>query len=375
MMKKTLTALALALASLPCFAKPNVILVTIDGLRWQEVFQGADKHLIEHKQFVKHADELKAQFWHNDTLVRREKLMPFLWQTVAKQGVLIGDRNAGSLMSVSNDWYFSYPGYNEILTGKADPKIDSNALNHNSNVTYLEWLNEKPRYEQKLAAFGSWNAFPYIYNEQRSGLYVNANDDRYDILPQSSDIALLNELQAETPSPWQEVRQDSFTHRFAIDYLTHIQPQTMVISYGETDDFAHEGHYDRYLQAAHRTDAFLADLWQTIQNTPGYRNNTVMLVVTDHGRGYTEKDWQHHASKQAVLGYMKNLDTFPEGIIGANEIWMAAIGTGIQSLGVLPTAKEVKQDQIAATVLTLLGEDYTLFDAKAGKPIAEILVK
>lgn len=372
---RTLCALLLTGFSTLCSAAPNVVLVTIDGLRWQEVFRGADETLLSHKESVKHPEQLKTEFWADKPTERREKLMPFLWQTVSKQGVLIGDRDTDSRMSVSNNWYFSYPGYNEILTGKADPKIDSNALKNNPNITFLEWLNLKPRYEQKLAAFGSWDAFPFIYNESRSGLYVNANGDRYDIQPQSEKMAILNTLQTITPSPWQEVRQDSFTHLFALDYLTHIQPKTLVISYGETDDFAHEGHYDRYLRAAKRTDAYLAQLWQTIQTTPGYRNNTVMIVVTDHGRGQRLEDWQHHASKQAVLGYMKNLDTFPEGIVGANEIWMAAIGPQIKPLGVMKTQSEIKQNQIAATVLTLLGEDYQTFDNTIGKPINEIVAK
>lgn len=371
-MKKLILAAA-TLCSSVTYAASNVVVVTIDGLRWQEVFSGADSKLIEHKDFVKDPAQLKQAYWDDNTQTRREKLMPFLWQTIAKQGVVVGNRELGSKMSVANDWYFSYPGYNEILTGQADPEIDSNALENNKNVTFLEWLNNKPAYGQKLAAFGSWDAFPYIFNEQRSGLYVNATFDSYHIQPQSAEMALLNELQAQTPSPWQNVRTDSFTYRFAKDYLTHIQPKAMVISLGETDDFAHEGHYDRYLHATKRTDAYLEDLWHTIQSTPGYRNNTTLLIVTDHGRGYNADDWQHHASKKAVSGYMKKLSHFQQGIIGADEIWMAAIGPDIKPLGELKAHKEFKQDQIAATALTILGENPQQFNPQAGKAIKEII--
>ncbi|CCQ11575.1 hypothetical protein PALB_24760 [Pseudoalteromonas luteoviolacea B = ATCC 29581] len=352
----------------------NVILVTLDGIRWQETFNGIDKALYQDPTLVKNSAQLEERYWHERPEMRRQKLMPFFWNTIAKHGTLIGDRTNGSFMSVANEWYFSYPGYNEILTGKVDPSINSNAFIANHNVTFLEWLNKKPKYQSKLAAFGSWAAFDAIFNETRSGLYVNDHNDAYQIQPQSPEMDLLNALQAQTPSPWQEVRQDSFTYRFAKDYLIHIQPRAMVIALGETDDFAHDGHYDRYIAAIHRTDQYLADLWQTLQSIPKYRNNTVMLIVTDHGRGYHKQDWQHHASKQAVQGYMKKLANFENGIIGANEIWLAAIGPRIAAQGVLKTSTELKQDQVAATILTLLGENYLEFDPTIGKPIKEMLI-
>lgn len=367
-----LPLLILTMTSFFSLSSENLVLVTIDGLRWQEVFYGADETLISHKKYVKHSNELQAIYWDEDPEVRREKLMPFVWQTLATQGVLIGDRNKQSYMSVSNQWYFSYPGYNEILTGQADPKINSNASIYNNNVTFLEWLNNQKKYQKKLAAFGSWNVFPYIYNEQRSGLYINAAGDDYLVMPQSDEMKLLNEIQRLTPSPWREVRQDSFTYKFAEDYLRHIKPKVLVINLGETDDFAHDGDYDRYLKAATRTDNYLRELWQTIQSTDGYKNNTVMLIVTDHGRGYNPQDWQHHASVRAVQGYMKKLNKFKQGIIGAEQIWMAAIGPGIRASGLIKTPNELKQDQIAATALTILGEDYHEFNPNAGKPILEI---
>ena len=128
-MKKIILATAVVAASLlsiSCKAADNVVLVTLDGLRWQEVFSGADKNLINNSDFVEDTDELKALFWRNDQAQRTKALMPFFSDTLAKQGVLIGDRTQGSLMSVSNPWYFSYPGYSEILTGIVDENIDSN---------------------------------------------------------------------------------------------------------------------------------------------------------------------------------------------------------------------------------------------------------
>ncbi len=374
-MYKSIVFLLLILSSYSVCAAKNLVVVTIDGLRWQEVFRGADLALINNKKFVEDSSLLKSTFWRKDKAENRSVLMPFLWKTLAKNGVIIGDRDIGSTMSVANNWYFSYPGYSEIFTGVADNSINSNKKIPNKNVSFLEWLNNKNSYKGKVAAFGGWDVFPYIFNTKRSHLFVNAgfmplSNTGYKL---SVPMKLLNELQKEVPSPWHNVRFDSFTYRFAKDYLINKKPRVLTISLGETDDFAHDGHYDQYLKSTRRSDEFIADLWHTIQTTEGYKNNTVLLITTDHGRGSSADDWQHHASKLATETYMKDLNQFQNGIVGSNNIWFAAIGSDIKPQGVIVPKDEIKQKQIAATALTLLGENPKAFNSNAAAPIEEIL--
>ena len=146
-----------ALISNTASAAQNVVLVTLDGVRWQEVFSGADKNLINNADFVKNPTQLNKQFWAPTANKRQQLLMPFLTQHVAKKGVIVGDRAKGSNMSVSNPWYFSYPGYNEILTGEVDEKINSNNKVLNANKTILERLDERADFRGKTALFGSWD--------------------------------------------------------------------------------------------------------------------------------------------------------------------------------------------------------------------------
>ncbi|WP_178955692.1 MULTISPECIES: alkaline phosphatase family protein [unclassified Pseudoalteromonas] len=353
-------------------APQNVVLVTLDGVRWQEVFNGADSKLINNKDFVKQPALLKSQFWHESVQQRQQLLMPFLTQTIAKQGVIIGDRAKGSTMSVSNPWYFSYPGYNEILTGEVDENINSNDKVFNPNKTILERLNAQPEFKNSTALFGSWDVFPYIVNTQRSKVQVNAGfmpvaDDLF------ADAALLNALQTEIPSPWHNVRLDSFTYRFAKAYMLAKKPRLLVISLGETDDFAHDSHYDAYLKSAKQSDAFLKDLWQTIQSTAGYKNNTTLIVTTDHGRGSYANDWQHHSSKRALANSEQGKKAFPEGIIGSEHIWLAAIGPAIKNNGLIKTKNELKQAQVAATVLKALGQNPHIINPNMAPAINEIL--
>ena len=122
-------------------AADNLILVSIDGLRWQEVFQGYQDDVLDLDTFKEQKAGLIKQFSGTSAENKRQKLMPFLWNVLAKNGVLIGNRDSGSNMGVTNEYWFSYLGYNELLTGKTDPNIDSNKAIDNTNTTILEWLS------------------------------------------------------------------------------------------------------------------------------------------------------------------------------------------------------------------------------------------
>jgi hypothetical protein len=354
---------------------PKLVIVTIDGLRWQEAFGGADEKLLNNEDFVSNIDHLTARFWHADQQERKNRLMPFLTNVIGKNGVLIGDRNKGSAMSLTNKQHFSFPGYNEIFTGKVDDRLTSNAKNLNPNVTFLEWLNQQVGFENEIAIFSGWDVFPFIFNRERSGLFINAGFENMPLLETRSQkspaqdvaaqIELMNKLQAEIPSPWETVRHDAFTYGFAKLYLQVKQPKVLVINLGETDDFAHDGKYDAYLNSAKQTDEYLRDLWTTLQNMPAYKNNTNMIIITDHGRGNDAIDWRHHASKQAVQNYMTALSDFKHGIVGSEHIWFAAMGPNIRSQGLLKTTSELTQTQFAATALALLGIEVSQYDATA----------
>jgi hypothetical protein len=73
----------------------NIVLITTDGLRWREVFTGADKSVIDDPKQGSwlSGEDMRKQFWRDDVDERRKVLFPFLWGTVAKQGQLFGNQN------------------------------------------------------------------------------------------------------------------------------------------------------------------------------------------------------------------------------------------------------------------------------------------
>ena len=92
--------------------------------------------------------------------------MPFLWSVVASQGQIYGNRDLRSDSHVINGLNFSYPGYAETLTGIADARVNSNDNVPNPNQTVFAWLNSKPEFAGKVAAFGAWG---YIQRHLRQG--------------------------------------------------------------------------------------------------------------------------------------------------------------------------------------------------------------
>lgn len=355
------------------FAAENVVLVTLDGLRWQELFAGLDARLTASAEYSPGQQALIERFGSESGEESAAKMFPFLHSTVFEQGSYVGDLNRNSCAQVANDWYFSYPGYSEILTGTVNPTINSNAKMPNPEQSFMELLDGVPGFEGRSAAFASWDVFPFIFNVERSGLHVNAFAVEQN--PQSDFERLLNTLSRDTPPPWPTVRNDSFTHHYAMSYFKRELPRVLYVSYGETDDFAHDGKYDEYVFAANRTDRFIGELWELIQATPSHTDNTVLFVAVDHGRGSDPiETWQHHASKTSVSGYMSSLSQYENGIEGSEAVWMAAIGPGIATNGLIATGTDcLTNNRIAATLLQLLGVEYQSLNPAMGAPLEQFL--
>jgi hypothetical protein len=338
----------------------NILLVTTDGLRWQEVFGGAEPALLNTEDGgVQRVDFLKDEFGGGSPENRRKTLLPFMWNVIAKNGQIFGNANSGSEAKVTNGKNFSYPGYNEIFTGAADPTIDSNNKTPNQNVTVLEWLNGQDDFHNRIAAFGSWDVFPFILNNARSKLRVVAGWNPMTGRGLSSEERLLSRLIAETPRIWEECCYDSFTFHAALEYFKRQRPRVLYIGLGETDEFAHMGRYDQYLHAANRFDTHLKVLWETVQLLPDYRGTTTLIVTTDHGRGDAPVEWKSHGAQ----------------IKGSERIWIGVLGPDTPALGERTNVALVTQSQIAATLATFLGLDYRASAPRAAPPINDVFLR
>ena len=348
----------LALQSMVALAQShkteNVIIVTLDGMRWQEVFGGVDSALMNDPRYTHEQKEVKALLWNDDIAERRKKLLPFLWGTVSKDGQLYGNRNIGNKTDNANRYKFSYPGYNEIFTGYPDTAVNSNDKIPNKNTNVLEFINAQKEYAGKVAAFSTWDVMPYFLNKWRNGLFTNADQDT--IRFNTGTAKLINDIQVLSMKPNGE-RLDVVTYIAAREYLKEYKPKVLYISFDETDEYAHHGNYNYYLGAAHAEDAMLADIWKTVQSMPEYKNKTTLIVTCDHGRGDKIKEqWRDHGEK----------------VEDAGHIWIAAIGPDTTPVGEMKTQILLYQKQIAPTIAALLGFTFHP-DHGTAEPISTLL--
>ena len=343
----------------PALKTRNVVLIVSDGLRWQEVFTGADPLLLNEKNggiWEKEA-QLKREFWRADVNERRKALFPFLWNTVAAHGQMFGNQTKGSVARVTNGLAFSYPGYNEMLTGHADARVNSNEFGPNPNVSVFEWLDGLPEFHGRVSAYATWATFKDIFNVERSHLPLQVGWDppfHGQLTPRQE---LLNELYRTTTRLDDEDVYNAFQQIPLLDSFADHQPRLLFVGYGETDNWGHAGRYDLVLHSAHLFDHFVEQLWETLQRLPAYRDQTTFIITTDHGRGSGPVEWKEHGVEEK----------------GSENIWIAVMGPDTAALGERTHTAEVQQAQIAATVAALLGKDYRQAVPAAAAPIAAVL--
>ncbi|MBS0029747.1 alkaline phosphatase family protein [Chitinophaga sp. 22321] len=359
MKTKLLLPLLFLLAGIAVNAQPkrstrNIIYISIDGYRWKELFRGAEHALLVNKKYnsTDTADLLK-KYWAEDIKERRKLLMPFTWDFIQKNGQLYGNRDLGNLVNVRNKAWISYPGRSESITGYADPAIISNGHPDNPNENVLEFLNNQPSFKGKVVTFASWDAVGRIVNRNRNGMLVNIPFDNLQGNNLTEAEQLANETQHYAPKIWGNgERLDANTYAIAKSYIVARHPRVVYLDLADTDEYAHEGKYDAYLDAIHGIDAMIGSLWQTLQQDDFYKNKTTFIIAPDHGRG-DDHQWTSHGAS----------------IAHANDTWLLVMGPDSAPLGEVKNTQQIYQDQFAKTLACLLGVDYT----SKQHPVGEVI--
>ncbi|KIC95508.1 sulfatase-like hydrolase/transferase [Flavihumibacter solisilvae] len=334
----------------------NVILISLDGYRWRELFQGADSTILFNKKYTKDSAWTVKKYWAETAKQRRQKLMPFVWSTIATKGQLYGNRELGNKVNVKNTYWFSYPGRSETWTGYFDPAMNSNDKIDNPNENVMEFINRQKGFEGKTAAFASWDVVAWIMNRNRNGITVNiwGEDMKGPGLTESQQEA--NAFQHMVPDVFGEgERLDVSTYAMSKAYIFSKYPRLFYMDLGDLDGYAHSGKYNQYLDAAHKTDKMIHDLWTALQRDKFYRNQTTLIICTDHGRGEGNL-WTDHGTSAPH----------------SDETYLMVIGPDTKPLGEVTTAGQIYQEQFAQTISRLLG---FAFSAKhpVGEPVKTVL--
>ncbi len=335
----------------------NVVVILIDGYRWQELFKGAEFDLLNNKKYNE-GDSIQRfkKYWTENLEERRKKLMPFTWNYIAKHGQIYGNRELGNLVNVMNPYWFSYPGRAEILSGFVDTAINSNEYGSNPNTNVLEFIDHEKEYKGKVVTFACWRATGRCLHKDKSTMLINVPWENITGSNLTEAEILANEMQHLIPQIWgDDERLDANVYALAKSYIMAHHPKVAYLDFGDTDEYAHSGKYESYLDDIHNLDAMIEKLWNIMQQDKFYKNNTTFFIVPDHGRGVGAQ-WTDHGRNTPH----------------SNETWFMVWGPDTKPSGEMKSSEQIFQTQYAATIANLLGFDYLVPGKFAGEKIKAV---
>ena len=330
----------------------NVILVTLDGVRTEEIFGGLQQEIAAHsaEQVYSEIKYGRERYAAASAAERRRLLMPFFWGELVPTGMLFGNAALGSRVLVENSVKWSSAGYAEMLTGRPQPEIRDNSFVRYPQTTVLEFVARSLDLDKsQVAQLGSWRGFPFLAASVADAFVMNGGYDDFPAAFSSPKLDELAALRRNVMELWEESSNDGITYQMAKVYLLERRPRLMWIGLTQSDYWAHADRYDRLLEYLHLADGWLRDLWSTLQADEDYRGKTTLIVTTDHGRGQRPADWAEH----------------DQTIPGSESIWVAVIGPDTPALGEAVPPGTVHQGAVAATILDLFGIDPGNFDHDA----------
>jgi hypothetical protein len=323
-------------------AEGAVVLVVLDGVRWQEVFYGADRALAK-------ARGLNPLVWANP-----RALMPNLYRFLDTHAVGVGAPGHGADIVASGPNYISLPGYREIFAGRADPGCDRNDCARAVGRTIADDIFESDG-RGEVAVVASWPNIARAVSVDPSPFALTAGRHKIEnsgTLRTDPSIATLIDTGARA-SAWPgegDYRPDAFTAAIALRYLATARPRFLFVGLGDADEHAHRNDYSRYLDAVHEADAFLGDLLVVLDGMGARGRHTTVVITADHGRAYNFRD---HGGR------------YPESA----RVWLVAGAADRTTHGLVQGWRKHTLSEVAPTVRSLLG----LPSDEPGEAIPEIV--
>lgn len=244
--------------------KPKVVLITLDGVRWQEVFNGSDPIL-----------------YHGKPISARE-LLPNMYHYFVDNGMVVGKE---SDFIATGPMHISLPGYLEIMRGHPSTDCQSNeCTNIKLNETMADLFQES-------AVIASWDTIKLTVSDDPDRFVINCGRNYRSKGWYKADL----EEKKDYPVYWEdpEYRPDFLTEEVALDYLQYYSPGFLWISFGDTDEWAHANNYEKYLEQLKHSDEFIGQVIKMINSVPDYTDYT-FVITADHGRG---AGWFYHGGE------------------------------------------------------------------------------
>jgi hypothetical protein len=331
----------------PETAPLTIVIVTLDGVRWHEVFEGVDAGLAKERGLTP------------DGVVSASELMPNLHAIIATRGVALGAPGHGETISASGPNFVSLPGYAELLSGRRSTACHDNQCPGAGIRTIVDELAARARHERPdVAVITSWPDIARVASLDASSALVSSGRHggatRAWFSHDAADRAPLLRAEAANPEPGNgDFRPDALTAELALQHLRMHPTRFLFLGLGEPDELGHQGNYAGYLTALRRADAQLARVEAELERLAARGTRTALFITADHGRA---DSFNEHGAR------------FPESA----RVWLVATGSALRSSGFLAAPSPRWLADLAPTVRKLAGlpPDH---DPAAGTPLDELL--
>ena len=280
----------------------TVVLVTMDGVRIQELLDGADGEL---------SSDLAGM-----------PVMENMMTTLVPKGVFLGNASKGSRVHLGNPMGISMPGYQAIFSGGFKLCV-SNQCGPLSGNTLLTDIAEK--FDQSPVFFSG-------YQELCDGVAARQSAARA-FCGRDTLVEYAERLGLDAGGS-----ADSIVIDVGLERLQNDPPKLVYLGFENSDSVGHSGNYPNYLAVLEQYDAYLALIWAEVEKLNAAGHPTTLIVTTDHGRGYGSNWTQHRWN-----------------VPGTGNLWIFAAGHGVVQKGVLEDTQTRSLYDIRPTVEYLLG--------------------
>ncbi|MCA9591997.1 MAG: hypothetical protein KC776_01765 [Myxococcales bacterium] len=313
----------------PARPHPVVVLVALDGVRWQEVFLGVDPALS--RRFRLPANEV----------VSAEELMPNLHRIIDDEGAALGAPGAGAPMVASGPNFVSLPGYLELFRGRRHSPCTKNDCLPTEDLTLVDEVAQRAGgWATEVSVIASWAGISKAAARHPERLVVSTGrhggPTRHFLRYDTTAARLLDAGARSSAYPGHgDYRPDRYTSAIALRYLETQTPRFLFVGLGDSDAYAHHGLYRDYLTGLRNADATIGEIDRVLSELRARGYPATLLVTADHGRG------KRFAGHGAVA---------PESA----RVWLVASGSGITARREVAAPKLRRLADVAPTIRSLM---------------------
>ena len=303
----------------------TIVLVTMDGVRTREMFEGPVTAL-------------------DDGSAPEGSAMPFLVHELIPRGTFIGAPGVDRTMRIGNPTATSLPVYQTLFVGRWTFCFRNDCSPPSSPTLFDRIRSAFELAREDIAVYVTWY-------ELCSG--TGLIEDTEAVCGADALFARWGErFEGERPPSMDQAGID-----LAVARLRRAPPRVLYLALDEPDGTAHAGAYWAYLASLRRADEGLRRIDAEVTRLEAAGHPTVLIVTTDHGRGRGEQ-WTEHGWR----------------VPGSDETWLFVRGAGLPPRGAVASARAYTLRDVRPTIEHLLGLEPTSGPGR-GSVIEDLFVR